>query len=168
MIKILKQEKRWHTIALSDRDYYAARSYFPICFIYYLHTIHTEEELPMKSAKFSTFLRSFAFAAALIVTTVLIPATNAHALDNRNCVTYLQIADINDSLASYYEALGETGWASYYKCKATEARNQFNLCTSPCNGCVSIRLECSQPASSTVSSNPPLRSVSPSGTLSRK
>lgn len=123
----------------------------------------------MKSSTFSTFLRPFAFAAALIATTVLIPAPNVHALDNSsNCVTYLQIADINDSLASYYEALGETGWASYYKCKATEARNQFNLCTSPCNGCVSLRLQCSQPASSTVNSTLQPRSVSPSGTLLRR
>ena len=124
----------------------------------------------MKSSKFSTFLRPFAFAAALIATTVLSPATNAHALDNnsRSCFLYLQLADINDSLASQYEALGETGWASYYKCKATEARNQFNLCTAPCDGCVSIRLQCSQPAASAVSSNLQRRSVSPSGTLSRK
>ena len=123
----------------------------------------------MKSSKFSTFLRPLAFAAALIATTVLIPGTTVHALDNnRNCVTYLQIADINDSLASYYEALGEAGWASYYKCKATEARNQFNLCTSSCDGCVSLRLQCSQPAASAVSSNLQPRSVSPSGTLSRK
>jgi hypothetical protein len=129
----------------------------------------------MKRSKFSTFLSSLAFAAALVGTTVLIPATKVHALDNnsRNCFLYLQLADINDSLSSYYEALGETGWASYYKCKATEARNQFNLCTDPCDGCVSIRLQCSQPAASTVNSNLQPRSVSPSvtspsGTLSRK
>jgi hypothetical protein len=124
----------------------------------------------MKSSKFSTFLRPLAFAAALIATTVLVPATNVHALDNnpRYCFLYLQLADINDSLASQYEALGETGWAAYYKCKATEARNQFNLCTDPCDGCVSLRLQCSQPASSTVTSTPQLRAVTPSGTLSRK